>query len=159
MPNKPMQKLVALKRMKYDTRRLEPGDTFEAKPAHASLWVKLKMAKDARQQGTLDAPPPALSRRVRRSAPKRAVADDAVESAGTSAPVTAEAAVEPAPAPEPEPAPEPVQEAPTIETNPAPQESPTDPELNTVDGPDNPQPKGAITRLPQGPRRVPRRKA
>lgn len=67
---RPMQKMIAIDRMRYGTRRLLPGDEFECKPAEARIWVAIKKAKEAplRPPVPLAPPPAALTRRVPRPA-------------------------------------------------------------------------------------------
>lgn len=59
---KPKKQLVALKRMTYGTRRLLPGDEFEAKPSDAKVWILLGKARPRAE--AIPAPPPRLVRKV-----------------------------------------------------------------------------------------------
>lgn len=61
-----MQKLIATKSMTYATRRLMPGDAFEARPADARLLIAIKKAKADRVPGTVPAPPASLAKQLRR---------------------------------------------------------------------------------------------
>lgn len=62
----PKVKMVALDRMRYGTRRLLAGDTFEAPAAEAKVWMLLKKAKEApaRPPAALAKPPAALVKKV-----------------------------------------------------------------------------------------------
>lgn len=62
----PKVKMVALDRMRYGTRRLLAGDTFEAPAAEARVWTALKKAKEAplRPPAALSKPPAALVKKV-----------------------------------------------------------------------------------------------
>lgn len=42
-----MKSLIATKRLTYNTRRLLPGDPFEAKDQHARLLIAIKKARPA----------------------------------------------------------------------------------------------------------------
>lgn len=57
--------MVATKPMRYGTRRLVAGDTFECEPRHAKLFVTLKRAKEhEREKADIPAIPAALKERV-----------------------------------------------------------------------------------------------
>lgn len=62
MRQRPMKQLVAVKRMSYAKRRLEPGDTFEATPSDAKIWILLGKARPRAE--TLQPPPQRLVRKV-----------------------------------------------------------------------------------------------
>jgi hypothetical protein len=52
-------KLVALKPLTYNTRRLLPGDSFEArKPSDARVLIAVKKARAAQSRPTTSVPPP-----------------------------------------------------------------------------------------------------
>ncbi len=61
---KPTAKLVALRSLSYDTRRLLPGDQFEATPAHGRLLVAVKKARLVREVGTVAPPPAAVKQKA-----------------------------------------------------------------------------------------------
>ncbi|WP_226576538.1 hypothetical protein [Acuticoccus sediminis] len=53
-----MQKMKALRSLRYGTRRLQAGDYFDAKMKDVRILEAIKKARVAREVGTL-APPPA----------------------------------------------------------------------------------------------------
>lgn len=58
--------LIALKPLRYNTRRLIPGDAFMAKPGDSRLLIAVKKAKKQdRVPGTLPPPPASLTRAVK----------------------------------------------------------------------------------------------
>lgn len=59
-----MQRMMALKPMRYGTRRLQAGDYFEAKPKDARILLAVKRAELAREIGKLDPPPADLVKKV-----------------------------------------------------------------------------------------------
>lgn len=63
-----MKRLVALRPMSYLTRRLVPGDAFEASAQHARIFVALKKA---RLEADTEAPPPAVLAAAAKAAPKK----------------------------------------------------------------------------------------
>lgn len=64
-----MKTLKALKTLKYNTRRLQAGDTFEAKDRHAVALVAMKKAEIVdRQRGRLPRPPKSLLDKVKGAA-------------------------------------------------------------------------------------------
>lgn len=62
MRQRQMRQLVAIKRLSYAKRRLEPGDTFEAPPSDAKIWILLGKARPRVEE--LPAPPARLVRKV-----------------------------------------------------------------------------------------------
>lgn len=58
--------LIATKPLKYGTRRLMPGDPFEASARDARLLIAVKKARegDARETAELPPIPPALKKKV-----------------------------------------------------------------------------------------------
>lgn len=62
MRQRPMKQLVAVKRMSYAKRRLEPGDTFEAPASDAKIWILLGKARPRAEE--LPKPPARLVRKV-----------------------------------------------------------------------------------------------
>lgn len=61
-----MTRLIAIKPMSYNTRRLVPGDAFEASNAHARLFVALRKA---RPEAATAAPPADLLAAASKVAP------------------------------------------------------------------------------------------
>lgn len=52
-----MTRLIAVKPLTYNTRRLVPGDTFDASSGHARVFIALRKA---RAEVATDVPPPAV---------------------------------------------------------------------------------------------------
>lgn len=63
-----MTRLIAIKPMSYNTRRLVPGDAFEASSPHARVFVALRKA---RPEATTDAPPADVLAAAKKAAPKK----------------------------------------------------------------------------------------
>lgn len=59
-----MQKMKALTAMRYATRRLQAGDTFEAKPKDVRVLEAIRKAKVLRDPVDLSPPPAALVAKV-----------------------------------------------------------------------------------------------
>ena len=59
-------KLIALKEMRYDTRRLLPGDEFEATTPHGRLLIAARKAADPlkRDIGKVASPSPAVLKKA-----------------------------------------------------------------------------------------------
>lgn len=57
-------RLVATREFKYSTRRLLPGDEFEASNRDGRLLVAIRKARPVRTTGTLPAPPPAVAKKI-----------------------------------------------------------------------------------------------
>jgi len=60
-----MPKLSALKSFSYATRRLLPGDTFEANNRDARILVAIGKAREVREAGTLPPPPADLTKNAK----------------------------------------------------------------------------------------------
>lgn len=60
-----MPKLFATKSFSYATRRLLPGDSFEANNRDARILVAIGKAKPVREAGTLPPPPADLAKKTK----------------------------------------------------------------------------------------------
>lgn len=56
--------LIAEKGFSYLTRRLKAGDSFEAKGPDAKVLIALKLAREPREPGEIEAPPASLVERL-----------------------------------------------------------------------------------------------
>lgn len=74
MPRLYAVKALSYPRGTYNTRRLLPGDSFEAKRRDARILVALGMAREVREAGTLPSPPAGLAKKVKRADDKEALA-------------------------------------------------------------------------------------
>lgn len=59
-----MVDLVSKKRMRYGTRRLLPGDMFEASRRDARVLVAVRKAREVRGEANVPAPPPELAEKI-----------------------------------------------------------------------------------------------
>lgn len=66
--------LIALKPMRYGTRRLMAGDAFEAREPYAGILVAIKKARHARAVGSIAPPPVDVSRKIAESFPDTNIA-------------------------------------------------------------------------------------
>ncbi|MBO9589541.1 hypothetical protein [Devosia sp.] len=64
-----MRDLIATKSMTYATRRLLPGDEFQANNRDARTLVAIKKAKEKRIPGQVDAPPATVAQKVKKTNP------------------------------------------------------------------------------------------
>jgi hypothetical protein len=73
-----MQTLIAIKPLRYGTRRMQAGDTFSATPRDARILIGIKKARDvnARDVGALPPPPAPLQKQPSRQNPAAAPAKD-----------------------------------------------------------------------------------
>ena len=74
MPRLYAVKALSYPRGTYNTRRLLPGDSFEANRRDARILVALGMAREAREAGTLPPPPAGLAKKVKLADDKEALA-------------------------------------------------------------------------------------
>lgn len=76
-------RLIAVKPLKYGTRRLLPGDTFDVmKPREARVWLATKKAREVREPGSIEPPPPAVAAKIaERFAPPPALPADSTPAA------------------------------------------------------------------------------
>jgi len=68
--------LIAIKSMTYATRRLLPGDPFQAKPTDARILVGIKKAREDRQPGTIAPPPPLVTKQIAEAVTANTSADE-----------------------------------------------------------------------------------
>lgn len=77
-------RLVATREFKYSTRRLLPGDEFEASNRDGRLLVAIRKARPVRTTGNLPAPPPGVAKKIEAATapvvPPAPVASDEVKS-------------------------------------------------------------------------------
>lgn len=59
-----MENMRATKTFRYSTRRLLPGDTFEATPKDAKLLRALRKAENVRPTADVPPPPPAVAAQI-----------------------------------------------------------------------------------------------
>lgn len=64
MKPKIMVKLQVVRAMKYSTRRLVPGDLFEASSSDARLLIATRKAKAVREPADVPPPPPAVAEKI-----------------------------------------------------------------------------------------------
>lgn len=57
-------KLRARKALTYATRRLQPGDIFEARPRDGRLLLAVRKAEEVREPVDLAPPPPAVAEKI-----------------------------------------------------------------------------------------------
>lgn len=88
-------KLIALKPMRYGTRRLLPGDDFEATPAHGRLLVAIRKAADPlkREVGRVAAPKASVLQKAAEATKQEGTEPDTTQ---PPAPAAAEGATTPA---------------------------------------------------------------
>lgn len=59
-----MIRLKALKPLRYATRRLLPGDEFEAKPRDVRVLLATRKVSQVREPAAVPAPPPAVAEKI-----------------------------------------------------------------------------------------------
>jgi hypothetical protein len=59
-----MVRLIATKSMSYNTRRLMPGDEFDAKDRDARILVGIAKARRVREPGEVPSPPESLTQKA-----------------------------------------------------------------------------------------------